>query len=1074
MNRLTQLYNKLSLNRHNGLFILDESSKWIHRFPYRIGRILQEVIRPDAFFCLYNDGQLSKKHPHPFNQGFIFFFDNPTKEEEDLIHSRLINFGLAIAVFINRNQTLDLYHGNDFNYKFLKKIKSSGNISDFSDFSFTNQIIGNTIKTLGHKKKMVDEFLLNNITDARRILIAPDGLKLIPQAANRLIGRLLFISYLIDRNVTFGGQNLVIGNSKVKRKARFKEIIADKNLLYTFFDYLNTKYDGDMFPLKEFVKDKITYDEIKIVKKEHLKVLSYLFNCSEFFKNGTSYKGYTVQKSLFDLYDFEIIPVELISSIYENFIGNELENEKVNLSKQKEVKAYYTPSYIVDYALSQTVSPYLKKKSKKDSNCRVLDPACGSGIFLVETLRKIVEKERLNSTNNKISDTKLWKLIKDNIFGIDIDSDAIEITIFSLYVTILDYKQPAEIENFKFQKLKDENLFGGIDADFFNMSHFFNDKIKNLDFIIGNPPWGTVNSSNYMTYISNRNIIENDGKEKHQILKLEIGDKEICQAFILRTSDFISESKSPICCFVVSSKVLYNGQTSSKNFRNYFLQKFSLTQVVELSPVNNKIRGGHHIFENARQPAAILTFIPQLNDKISRNTIVQHITVKPNKFFIYYKTIVIEKHDVKFIKQEFFITKFGGFDWLWKVLVHGNVLDIHFLKRLKQNKQNLNFYINNGVYEYKGGLKVIDGSNKNNTKDIQNYEYLDAEKGFRPFSTYTFKKWKKVIEDQKIPKGEVGYLPNLHFFKGEKLLIKKGIILDPNQEQSESYFQGVSAFCDDNICFTSTVCSIKSVSVNTESRNFLLALSGLFNSKLFTYFLLNSSTSAGIERSRINFEDFLNFPIIWNNKLANLVLKITNQFDTFSNHVVDKHVKNQIEEEIAKIYQLNSVEKSLIEFASDVSIPILLRQEETSIFNPLNIDLKKDKIYIEEYVKIILETLEFRFKKNNKNLNCRVKCTNNFIRLDFTISTEKNNILEFLFVKNEDLDELLGDLGIYQVCKDLYFQQDVRGFTESSFYIIKPNEKKLWHPAIGYLDALEFDEEFTKVEANILKLAETK
>lgn len=1068
MDRLTQLYGKLGLNKQNGLFILDESTKWIHKFPYRVGRILGEVIRPDAFFCLFNDGNISKDHPHPFNQGFIFFFDNPSEEEENLIHTRIINFGLALAVFINRGETLDLFHGNDFNLKLLKKIKSSSDVTDFSDFSFANQLIGHTIKKLGHKNKLIDEFLLNNITDARRILIAPDGLNLKPKAANRIIGRLLFISYLIDRGVTFGGQNLVVGENKAERKTLFRNIISNKESIYSFFDYLNAKYNGDMFPLKEVVDGKTVYDEINMVTSEHLQVLSSLFNCSSFFKNGNTYKGYLVQKSLFDLYDFEIIPVELISSIYENFIGNEFENKELKLSKQKKIKAYYTPPYLVDYVLSQTVSPFLKRKSKKDSNCRVMDPSCGSGIFLVETLRKIVEKERLNSQKNKIPDSKLWKLIKNNIFGIDIDSDAIEITIFSLYVTILDYKQPAEIERFKFQKLIGENLFGGPDADFFNCSHIFNSKISELDFIIGNPPWGNVESSIYLDYIFNRNLNENRSKEKELRLNVEIGDKEICQAFMLRTSDFIHESKTPTCCLIVSSKVLYNSHSSSKNFRNYFLRKFSVKQVVELSPVNNKIRGGNHIFDNARQPAAIITFVPQKVANISKNSIIQHITVKPNRFFIYYKTIVVEKHDVKNIKQEYFIEKFGGYDWLWKTLVHGNVLDIHFLKRLIQNKQTLKLLIKKGDYELNGGLKVTDGLNKYPSNDLLNYDYLDAEIGFRPYSTYTFKKWKKIVQEQNIKDGNVGYLPDLKFFKGEKLLIKKGIVLEPKATLSESYFQGVSAFHDNKICFTSTVCSIKAVENNPHTRDFLAALSGLFNSKLFIYFLLNTSTSAGIERSRISFDDFLNFPLKWNNNLGAMVLAITNQFDDFSNPVVNKEIKKQVENEIIKIYNLTDVEKSLIEYASDVSIPVLLRQEEMSIFKPLNIEIKKDQTFLASYIKTILHSLSPRFQTIDRFLHCTVKCATNFIRIDFILSSDIEDMPCFLSVANDDLEVLLGDLGLYQACKDLYFQQDVRGFTDNSFYIIKPNEKKLWHEAIGYLDALEFDEEFTKAEIRIL------
>lgn len=1066
MDRLSQLYNSLGINKQNGLFKLSESSNWIHKFPYRVGRILNEVIKPDAFFCLFNDGKLSIKHPQPFNQGFIFFFDNPSYEEETLIHSRIINFGLAQAVFINRKNTLDLYHGNEFNLKALIKLKSSSDTNEFEDFSFTNQISGNTLKTLGQKKNSIDNYLLSNITDARRILIAPDGLKLLPQAANRLIGRLLFISYLIDRNVTFGGQDIITGENKLDRKTQFRSIISKKNSLYKFFKYLTIKYDGDMFPLKEYEGKFLTYDEEAIVQNEHLTVLSYLFNSSEFFQTGKKYNGYLVQKSLFDLYDFEIIPVELISSIYENFIGNESENEKLKLSKQKSIKAYYTPPYLVDYVLSQTVAPFLAKKVKKDSNCKVLDPSCGSGIFLVETLRKIIEKELSLSEKNKISDAKLWKLIKGNIFGIDIDSDAIDITIFSMYITILDYKHPAEIETFKFQKLKDENLFAGKEADFFNTSHIFNKKIKELDFIIGNPPWGTVKDSDYINYIKNRDVIENENKNKSEILNLEIGDKEICQAFLVRTSDFIS-AKKMCCCLIISSKVLYNTYSSSKNFRNYFLQKFSVSQLVELSPVNNKIRGGNHIFENARQPAAIITFTPEKDNVVSKESIVQHITVKPNKFFVFHKSIVIEKHDVKNIKQEYFMERWGGYDWLWKVLVHGNLLDIHFIKRLFKNKINIKKYLNDNNYDFNGGLKVTDGNNKNPTIDIINYDYLDAEIGFKPYNIQCSEKWKKIIEREGIENGEIGYLPDLSFFKGEKLLVKKGIVLDPSED--EHFFQGVSAYNEDKICFTSTVCSIIPIENNETSKIFLSALSGLLNSKLFTYFLLNTSSSAGIERSRIHFDEFLKFPIFWNPKLSELVLKITSKFDVNSNPIVETKVKKQIETEIIKLYGISDSELSLIDFALNISIPILLRESESEIFKPLKINNPIAKTYLNEYTDIVKEFFKSRFSKISKSLNSKIRITDNFIRIDFIISEIESLDTEFSFVKNDDLNDLLGDLGIYKVSKDLYFQQDVRGFTDISFYVIKPNEKKVWHSAVAYLDALEFEEELINAELNNFK-----
>lgn len=1063
MDRLAQLYLKLGLNKKNGLFLFKESAEWIHKFPYRISRILKEVIKPEAFFCLYNDGEAASDHPQPFNQSFILFFNNPTDEEEELIHKRVLNFGLAQAVFINRSNTLDLFHGNEFKkggFKKLIQLRNSANLDDFGEFSFVNVLLGNSLKHLGVKKNQIDKYLLNNITDVRRILVAKAGLNLLPKAANRLIGRLLFISYLIDRDVTFSDQDIVLGNTKYDRKESFKKTILSKSSLYKFFQYLNNKYNGDMFPLKEYLKGRIVYNEKDLVEQKHLDLLYHLFNCSEIFKTGEDYNGYVVQESLFDLYDFEIIPVELISSIYENFIGNEFENEKLNLSKQKEIKAYYTPPYLVDYVLSQTVTPFLE--NTLGSNCKVLDPACGSGIFLVETLRKIIEKELYVSGKTNFSDAKLWTLIKSNIFGIDIDSDAIDISIFSLYITILDYKQPAEIEKFRFRKLKDENFFGGSEADFFNLNHPFNKKLKNLDFIIGNPPWGQVTKSKYIEYIINRDKVENNNKREEERISLQIGDKEICQAFLVRTSDFAKTSKSLKCSFVISSKVLYNTEDSSKTFRSYFLQKFHVKQVVELSPVNNKIRGGNHIFDHARQPAAVITFIPEIEEKPTSRNIIQHITVKPNRFFFYYKTIVVEKHDVKNIKQEYFMTKLGGYDWLWKVLVHGNALDIHFIKRLRNSFKSVEEYFQSEQYTFKGGLKLKDSDKKSDSSRILNYDYLDAEKEFRPYIALPSKKWKRELEINDITSNQIGYLPDLKYFDGNKLLIKKGLVLEP--EPGEHLFGAVSAFNDGKICFTATVCSIKpEFNDIAKSKLFLSTLSGLFNSKFFTYFLLNTSSSAGIERTRIHFSEFFQFPLQLHQEIGTLALAITNKLHFGeSQSYIDK---NAIEEIIHKIYDISEVEASLIDYSLNVSIPVLLREHDSKIFKSFKFTAEEETAYINEYIRVFTNYFKKRFQRINKYLFSEVLFSDFFVRINFHLSDSlKNSTVSK--TDNEDLEILLGDLGVYNVCKDLYFQQDVRGFTKNSFYIIKPNERKLWHTAIGYLDAIEFEEEIIKAEIN--------
>ena len=1066
MNRLDQLYEQLGFNRENGLFYLSEYDSWIHNFPYRISRLIKEVIKPIAFFCIFSDIKAEDDHPTPFNKSFIFFFDNPTEQEEENIHKHIINFSLAQLVFINRDYSLDLFHGNNFENSRLDFLLRNGTIRDFDDYSFVNQLNGSVYKKLGAKSKSIDTFLLNNIIDARRILVAKDGLNLLPKAANRLIGRLLFISYLIDRDVKFSDQEIIKGTTKEERKKAFRSIISNRDLIYKFFSYLTDKHNGEIFPLIEKDSaDNVIYNESEIVNESHLNVLSHLFNCASFFQNGEKYANYVVQRSLFDLYDFEVIPVELISSIYETFIGKKSENEIREISKQQTIKAYYTPPYIVDYILSQTVVPFLENKNNTD--CKILDPACGSGIFLVEALRKIIEKE-ISLTETSIPDDRLWSLIKANIYGIDIDADAIDITIFSLYVTILDYKKPAEIENFKFKNLKGENLFGGDDADFFNIDHEFNNKIKDLNFIVGNPPWGKVSKSKYVEYIRRRNSEENKEKKKDDQLILSIGDKEICQAFLVRTSDFARSNQNQLkCSFVITSKILYN--SDSKSFRNYFLQNFKVRQMLELSPINNKIRGGNHVFDTARYPASIITFEPELDKYKIFNNIVQHITVKPNIFFTTYKSIVIERHDVKKVKQRYFIEKFGGFDWLWKTLIFGNHLDFQFIDRLKSQFKTV---AELGFNDYNGGFKAVDGDKQKDASVISKFPFLDAEKGFTPYFITTPITWEEYIKTNKdykdnenVKNGILGYIPLLKYFQGNRVIMKKGVVLKPNLYAGEHYFGAVTAFCKENVCYTATVAAL----LPPEDCSYLQlnALTAMFNSKLFTYYALNTGSSIGVEKSRFNFEDFFNFPLKLTDRLGELAISIT---QNKNNEKLIFSLKQEIEEEIHKVYNISKKEASLIDFALNISIPTLLREKNHDSLEQLDLSTEHDKEYISKYTKIFQKHFVNRFKSVRKKIITEIIYSNSFLRINFHIvSMTSIDEINPQKVSKDDLNLILGELSLYQVSKKLFVQQDVRGFTPTSFYVIKPNERKVWHAAVAYIDAQDFEQEIVKAEISLMQ-----
>ena len=1118
MNRLEQLFEQLGYDRTNGLFYLNESGSWLDKFPFRISKVLRDIIKPYAFHSLHHFGSDLSDHPEPINNPIILFFDNPDENTMREIPKWTFSFGQAPIVIINNENkgTIDIFHGYQFESDHNYSLKSID--YDIDIFSLINLTIGKTWKTLFTKYfkgvPKVDKYLLNNIVDARRILIASDGLNLLPKIANRLIGRLLFIRYLIDRRVEFKGQEFLIGVDKQSRQQSLNEIIRNKEQLYNFFDYLNFKYSGDLFPLREIVDEETgeIYDEKGFVTDKHLEVLYHLFSGSSFFKTGSAYNGYVVQKSLFMVYDFEIIPVELISNIYENFIGKEDENNIAltdfkTTSKQYDIKAYYTPPFIVDYILSQTVVPHLL--GNHNSSCKVLDPSCGSGIFLVESLRKIIEKEILitKKYDSQLSNERLWELVKENIFGIDIDEDAIEITIFSLYVTLLDYKTPIEIENFKFERLKHTNLFGGSQYDFFNEEALFNElftsKIK-LDIIFGNPPWGKVKQSRYEEYIVERNKKEKanlENKASGTILNpelgLEIGNKEISQAFMVRVSDFAINPNLKVA-FVVTGKSLYNSEETTKSWREYFLRNFVLTELLELSGVNNKIVGGTQIFEGAKMAPAIFFYhLPMQSSEIETN-VVRHITVKPNRFFNYFRTIVIEKHDIKKILQKKFIVSLGGHDWLWKVMLHGNILDYYFMLRLK-NYNTIQYYINEYNLEFKGGIKIKDGDKKNDTSAITKFKYLDVEskKEFQQYQLLSSLTWGETVEElrnkafkNKSPKrnlidedGNVGYLPDVHFFKGEKVLIKKGL-------QAQDGFKAVAAYTFDDTVYTSTVCSIKTKQGQLQHENtstFLKTLTGVVNSDFFTYYLLNTSSSAGIDRTRVDFQEIFSAPIVVNSDFAKDVEIIQDKYKRLNklDFKDERHHKLTLEIDeqrshlsnlIDSSFAITEIERSLINYSAEVSLPVLKRAEETgygteNIFRSLKGTNGIDVTYLKSYAQIFIKHFSHRFNSDLKFFQVKIYIAEDFIGYHFIVDKKVSENLRIQIIETRDAELFvkLGNLGIYGITRDLYVQQDVRGFYQNTFYIIKPNEYKCWHKAVGYHDLNEFIEALTQAEIAISK-----
>ena len=677
---LQLLFKELEIKGFDSLIDLTKKD-WKKKvtFPSRVIRLLENADKwePKAIFCFDN-------------KPIILFFENPANQTE--LHKVIWNFNETPIVIISENDKVTVYNGFAIN-KNTELLEKLGGNEILNDFKYFELVTGKTFEKYNQEfnyQNRVDFLLLKNIEATQDKLL--NNYNCNRKTANALLGKIIFIRYLIDRKVRLNFD----GKSKVWTNTDFCELLKNREQVFSFFEYLGDRdrgFNGNLFPIDKVDFDAIPDDALVLIKK---------------LLEGRDIK--TGQQSLFQLYDFSVLPIEFISNVYERFIGKE---------NQAKAGAYYTPTFLVDYIISQTVTKKLNTNNSTIS-CKVLDPACGSGIFLVETLRKIIEKHISIygiTEEKRIFKESIKQIVRENIFGIDKDESALQVAIFSIYLTLLDYQEPPEIESFQFPPLLNTNFFV---ADFFDAKANYKEVLETekFDFILGNPPWAS--SKKGLDSVGKEYIKQRQKREKKQDKEFEIGinNNEIAEGFVLRASDF-STTNTQIA-FIIKSSILYNlGYTEQSPFRPYWLQEFFIDRVFELAPVR------HEVFDRSSDPAiapAAIVFYRYANGKSTNKNVIEHITLKPSRFFSTFKIFTINRSDYNKVEQN----KLKQYDWLWKTLVYGSYLDFNFLNRIKSDFSSVKEIISDET-KFAEGTGIQYSSNPTyNSRHLKGKPFIDV------------------------------------------------------------------------------------------------------------------------------------------------------------------------------------------------------------------------------------------------------------------------------------------------------------------------------------------------------------
>jgi type I restriction-modification system DNA methylase subunit len=878
-------------------------------------------------------------------------------------------------------------------------------------------------------KRRVDKYLVESLVTTANQL-EREGLKI--DFIHKVILRSLFLLYLEDRGAT----DKKLYSVYKKGADSYFDILDDAEATYQLYERLQEDFNGNIFALERnkngYITEKISSEQLQLIKK-----------C---FISGNDD---TPQSQLFEnwrLFDFRIIQIELLSEIYENFLF------KTDPGLKKKTGTYYTPPALVEFILNEKLPI---NKTEKNYRVKILDPSCGSGIFLVESFRRLVKRYENEHKKKLIDFKKLKELLTDNIFGIEVHPQAIKVAAFSLYLALVDNLDPKTLWQKKKHRLP--NLINNPDDKSLKeqgKNLFCRDTIKQnkeiegieFDLIVGNPPFGTSSLSEPV-----RNYCDKYGFAKEMVLP-----------FLHKATQFAPNGEIAL---IFNTKVLTNTGGTYQNFRKWLFKDCYVEKIYNFSILRNaKKNFGGQLFDDATGPISIIFYQKEQPEKPSDK--IAYYAPKTYIKFNVIEGLSIDFTDLKYLPREECQkpnTK------IWKVAMWGGMNDWELVMRLSNSKLNLiEKFANNANIKSGVGFQLLTQKNDipKYSETLTKLKYLAADfitKYFTPDDVLD-----NVTKAIKSPKAIDFYkdfygvqniteveqltafrrLGDIDAFTNPHIVVKKGL---EQNSVCASFIEKKCSFRD----------GVYGFYTNKENIEELYLLLSYFNSKLSTYYLFMTISSYGIEREQIMKNEYLSIPINLSNnqilKIKKATKEILSKFkskdflhSSFENQEIEAYINENINAVIYESFDLNINDINLLNDTVNYNIDLFHKQEKSMALYPV---LQNQS---SEYTKIISKKLNHFLEGQDLFVNATVYNINKTTSPLMMIKLSHEKVKKEVFLSGEDVDKELKELDKYlweKRATNIYFRKKLNYKKGEDFYIIRPNQRRFWSKSMALEDA---------------------